>query len=88
MTEFQFMCPNCSCVTELKNAQYIGLGDNTVLDYFYDNGCHQPFCREDCALHYYRLYYRSFHDPAVVQQGTSDSSVEQLDDLRPLPRWD
>lgn len=89
MTGYQFVCPSCSNTVELKDAQYIGLGDNTELELFYTSGCHQPFCSDGCARDHYRKYYRSFHDPAQLQQGVNDGYVRQIDDLRVLPtNWD
>jgi hypothetical protein len=89
MADVQFVCPSCSNTAELKDAQYIGLGDNTVLEPFYRSGCHRPFCSDSCAREHYRKYYRSFHDPAQIQQGVNEGNERQIDDLRPLfAKWD
>lgn len=97
MIDSQFVCSFCGGSAEWADAQFIGLADTTDPGPFYERGCHQPFCSDDCARGYYWRHYRSYADLAPAQQGRAEEccpqagdkeTIVQVDDLRPPPKWD
>lgn len=93
----QFVCFFCGGSAEWADAKFIGLADTTDPGSFYERGCHQPFCGDDCARGYYRRHYRSYADLTAPQQGIAEESCPQagdkeaevqVDDFRPFPEWD